>query len=66
MYYRDHEPAHVHVWRGGAEVIIGLSDPVAVRAIRGKMSPNNVRRALEIAQDALVELSEDWKDVHRQ
>lgn len=65
MYFRDHGPAHVHVWKGGAEVIIWLSDPVAVREIRGAMSPNNVRRALEIAQGSRVELSEHWKDVHR-
>lgn len=64
MYFRDHEPAHVHAVKGGgAEVIIWLSDPVAVREIRGTVSPSNVRRALEIAQGALAELIEYWKEV---
>ena len=63
MYFRDHEPAHVHAGKGGAEVIIWLSDPVAVREIRGTVSPNDVRRALEIAQGALAELNEHWKEV---
>ncbi|MGP6192432.1 MAG: DUF4160 domain-containing protein [Vulcanimicrobiaceae bacterium] len=47
IYTRDergHRP-HVHAFSGGGEVVLELSDPVAVRKARG-MKLSEVRRAL--------------------
>lgn len=43
---REHEPPHVHVWKGGAEVVIELATadaPQALRVISGMRTPDVVR-----------------------
>ncbi len=47
---RDHEPPHIHIFRGGTEVVINLgvgTESPAIRDING-MNRQNVRRAFEI------------------
>jgi hypothetical protein len=63
IYSHDHEPAHVHVLKGGALVVIVLSQSVSVREIH-EMKDNEVRRALVIAQEKRNFLLAKWKEMH--
>jgi hypothetical protein len=50
---REHPPAHVHVIRGGTEVVIDLrsgNDPPRVREVLG-MTDRDVTRAYRIADE---------------
>lgn len=63
---RDRAPAHVHIFRGGTEVIInlgvGAKFPV-IRDING-MSRQNVRRAFEITSQNNGLFLEHWREIH--
>ncbi len=66
VYTFDHEPAHVHIWKAGKEVVINLGEgdekPV-IRDIRG-MSKMNVRKAYSTVEQNLAYLREKWKEYH--
>ncbi len=62
----DHEPPHVHVFRGGTEVIINLGIGAGFPAIRdvNGMSRQNVRRAFEIAVQNNGMFLRRWREIH--
>ena len=73
---REHGPAHVHVvkgrGRGGGEVLVNLGEPqtrggawgsVSVREVR-RLSDADVVRAVEVVQDHLDKLREEWVKIH--
>ena len=65
IYYRDHEPAHTHVFKSG-EVVINLgrlTEPPSVREIRG-MLKKDVRKALLIAFGNQQYLLERWEEIN--
>jgi uncharacterized SAM-binding protein YcdF (DUF218 family) len=59
---REHGPAHVHVFRGGEEVIIELA-PVAIRENYGMRSAQIVK-AVRIVENSLDMLQEEWRKIH--
>lgn len=59
---REHGPAHVHVFRGGDEVIIELA-PVAIRENYG-MRTAQIVKAVRIVEDNLEMLQEEWRKIH--
>lgn len=62
----DHEPAHVHIFKVGGEVIVNLGDqttPVSVRENFG-MPKKEERKALVIAGDNQEYLLERWGGIH--
>jgi hypothetical protein len=55
MYYRDHNPPHIHVFYQGYEALIAIED---VRVLRGKLPPTAmlvVRRWMMLRRDALLD-----------
>jgi hypothetical protein len=55
MYYRDHNPPHIHVLYQGYEAQIAIDD---ARILRGKMPPTAmlvVRRWVTLRREALLE-----------
>ena len=66
IYTRDHPPAHVHVWKAGAEIVINLG------AERGKpwVRDNNgarqkvERQALMIVSEQQDFLLREWEQIH--
>lgn len=62
IYTRDHEPPHVHVWHGRAELVINL-DPLEVRENNG-MQPNRSRQAFDIVVSHQTELLIAWRKIH--
>ena len=66
IYPSDHSPAHVHVFKGGREVILNLgSDPTALSVRENRRMPQpRVRHALEIAEARWLELREKWDEIY--
>jgi hypothetical protein len=54
MYYRDHNPPHVHVVYQGYEALVGIED---AKVLRGKLPPTAllvVRRWVVLRREALL------------
>ncbi|MDQ3753481.1 MAG: DUF4160 domain-containing protein [Acidobacteriota bacterium] len=66
VYTHDHPPAHVHVWKAGAEVIINLGDELHPPSVREnkRMSGKDERRALEIVGQEQEFLLDEWRRIH--
>lgn len=62
VYTNDHAPAHVHVWKSGGEVIIGL-DPVEVVRVEG-MKKREASKAVGIVEAHRDFLLERWREIH--
>lgn len=62
IFTNDHSPAHVHVFKGNAEVILNL-DPVTIRE-NYRMSKTDVRKAIEIVSDNHQVLLQAWSEIH--
>ncbi len=63
---REHGPAHVHVVRGGAEVIIGLAkldEPVTVIEVHG-MKTRDVVKAVRLVEIWKRDLLTAWEAIH--
>lgn len=60
---REHGPAHVHVFKGGAEVVIELTDPPALRACFG-MNLTDVREAVVLTHTHRILLLDAWERIH--
>lgn len=62
MYYRDHNPPHVHVIYAGFEALLAIED---ARVLRGKLPPTAmmiVRRWIVLRRDALLA---NWERARR-
>ena len=63
---REHGPAHVHVWKAGAVVVIDLPDsgqPFGVRTIAG-MRDVDVVAAFRLVEANVAMLLEQWRKYH--
>ncbi|MBA2244627.1 MAG: DUF4160 domain-containing protein [Gemmatimonadetes bacterium] len=66
IFPADHEPPHVHVWKAGAKLKVGLgsgSRGLYLMSNQG-MSPREARRAVIIAEANQQELLAAWKRYH--
>ncbi len=61
IYTHDHAPMHVHIFRGGEEVVINI-ETVSVRDNRG-MKMKDAHRAQEIVADNQEFLASEWKRI---
>ena len=63
---REHGPPHVHVYKGGGEIVITLPDgesPPAIRTIHG-MKSTDVVAAVRLVEGHLVPLRAAWRTYH--
>jgi hypothetical protein len=63
---REHEPPHVHVWKGEAEVVIELATADRPQAIRShaRMRAADVARAYWLVEDNTDHLLACWRRYH--
>jgi hypothetical protein len=63
---REHGPAHVHVRKGGAEVIILLTDGSQTQAVRENdgMRPADVVAAFRVVEEHAEYLLAKWREIH--
>ncbi len=66
IYFNDHAPAHVHVFKSG-ETVINLGDvdnaPPSIRENRG-MSRQDERQALFITAENQAKFLEKWDEIN--
>ncbi|MBE9129957.1 MULTISPECIES: DUF4160 domain-containing protein [unclassified Coleofasciculus] len=66
IYFNDHLPPHVHVFKGGGQVRISLGseaeEPELVQ-IEG-MSDKDAAKALAIVIEHQLELLKKWEEIH--
>jgi hypothetical protein len=66
IYFEDHEPAHVHVWKGGGWAVILLPSapvPAAPVCVVG-MKKSEVARAVRLVRAHGDRLGSEWKRIH--
>lgn len=63
---REHEPPHVHVWKGDAEVVIALATAGVVQTIRAVagMRSSDVVQAFWIVEEHAELLLNRWRELH--
>ena len=59
---REHGPAHVHVRKAGASVVITLN-PIGVRKVDA-MRMSDVVKAVRIVEEHLDQLRDVWRQYH--
>lgn len=71
IYPEDHRPRHVHAFIGAGEVIVDLRADGTValsargrRAIRGRVSREDVRKVLDAAAGSFERLATAWENMH--
>lgn len=66
IYLDDHEPAHVHVYAGGAEAKIALISPSGrPEVIRAHaMTRSELRKAMQLVIEQLDMLLARWEEIH--
>nr|WP_081472665.1 DUF4160 domain-containing protein [Komagataeibacter europaeus] len=67
IYSNDHDPAHVHVFCDGREIIFHLGEAgVTIRDITPGMRRSDVREAFRIAEDQHLHLLMAWREINAQ
>lgn len=66
VYFDDHFPAHVHVYRGGSAARIRIGDASAPPSVveRRTMPTADIRRAIRIVEANQDRFLERWKEIH--
>ena len=67
IYPNDHLPEHVHVFRGGGQVIITLGsdvDPPSLYQVYGDIRDKDVVKALKIVTANQFKLLSAWRTIH--
>jgi uncharacterized protein DUF4160 len=62
IYFNDHEPAHVHVFKGSGEARIEIDPAVVVEVWR--LGKRDTKSAKEIVINNRQLLLDRWKDIH--
>lgn len=65
IFPNDHIPAHVHTFKGGAEIRIDLgNDEPILLSVEGKISNKDLAKALNLVAEYRSELLEKWREIH--
>ena len=66
VYTHDHEPPHIHVFKGGAEAQIALGTEAKGPSILDpmQMAPTDLRRAFRIIEANRSALMLSWRKYH--
>lgn len=66
IFVDDHEPAHLHVWYGGAIARIRIGDPNSPPRMvdPGSMRTPDARRAVRIVERRQGEFLNAWRRIH--
>jgi hypothetical protein len=64
VFTDDHAPAHVHVFRDGAELRVYLRGSRPADNIHGRMKASDRRRAIELVAEHRPQLLALWRRYH--
>ncbi len=63
MYFDDHDPPHVHVFKAGGQAKISIDPSPSLILVQG-MSSKEARAALRIVTQHQTHLLEKWEEYH--
>jgi hypothetical protein len=66
IYFDDHDPCHVHVFKAGGQAKIALADlgsEPSLLLVQG-MSAKDAKRAIAIVTEHQAELLAKWEEFH--
>lgn len=66
IYSDDHEPAHVHAFKGGAEIRVAIGDETTPSRVmsRRQMSDQDAIRAVRLVVKHQANLVGAWRKIH--
>lgn len=66
IYSDDHEPAHVHVFKGGTELRVSIGDDATSPRVmsRRQMGDQEAIRAVRLVAEHQAELIGAWRKIH--
>jgi hypothetical protein len=65
IFPNDHIPAHVPVFKSGAEIRIELgNDKPSLLSVEGKIGNKDLAKALNLVVEYRIELLEKWREIH--
>jgi Domain of unknown function (DUF4160) len=66
MYFNDHDPPHVHAFKAGGQVKVGLGSlevSPSLLLVQG-MSDKDVKKAIAIVMEHQAELLDKWEEFY--
>jgi len=68
IYSNDHQPSHVHVFKGDTEFIINIGDESTKPKVREsyRAKKTDFKKVLKIVADNQIFLLEKWRKIHGQ
>ena len=64
IYFEDHSPAHVHVYRGDMAIRIQIEDDCTILTAEGRISRKELKKAVKLVKSHQTELLKIWEEIH--
>lgn len=64
IYFDDHKPAHVHIYKGDSEIRIQIKGQCKILSVRGSISSKEQKKAMKLVIDHQSELFQIWEEIH--
>ena len=63
IFYDDHEPAHVHVFKGSGQLRVQIKD-ASLLSVKGDISNKEIKKALKLIEANQATLLKIWNEIH--
>ena len=63
IYFDDHVPAHVHIFKGSAQLRVQIKD-ASLLAVKGDISSKEIKKALKLVKANQAMLLKIWDEIH--
>ena len=64
IYFDDHEPAHVHIYKGDSEIRIQIKGQCEILSVKGSISSKEQKKAMKLVTVHQSELFQIWEKIH--
>ncbi len=64
IYFDDHEPAHVHIYKGDSEIRIQIKGQCEILSVKGSISSKEQKKAMKLVTTHQSELLQIWEEIH--
>lgn len=64
IYFEDHIPAHVHIYKGDMAVKILIEGDCEILRAEGRISRKELKKAIKLVKAHQTELLTIWEEIH--
>jgi hypothetical protein len=64
IYFDDHDPAHVHIYKGDSEIRIQIKGLCEILSVKGSISSKEQKKAMKLVTAHQSELFQIWEEIH--